>query len=256
MTADQFTGKVCSYAKGRPRYAAGLLEHLSKKEALAGKSVADVGSGTGIFSDQLTQIGCTVYAVEPNTEMRLAAERILSANPLFHSVDASAENTSLPDQSVDAVSAAQAFHWFDMTAFQKECRRILRPGGKVFLLWNVESAENNAEYTKEYSLIYEKYCQKYIEKYSFGKSAAQTCAHAPESIQTFFKTYDSFLFENNLSVSKDVFVHHCLSVSCALTPEDAGFDDFVAKLEAFFDKWSVNGRIVSKNNTHLFAGYV
>ena len=65
--------------------------------------------------------------------MRLAAERALGGSPGFVSVKATAENTTLADKSVDVVTAAQSFHWFDADAFKRECKRILKPGGKAVL---------------------------------------------------------------------------------------------------------------------------
>ena len=80
--------------------------------------------------------GWTVYGVEPNDDMRKEAEKRLSAFPRFHSVAGTAERTGLPGASVDLVTAAQSFHWFDAAAFKRECRRILSGGGKVALIWN------------------------------------------------------------------------------------------------------------------------
>jgi SAM-dependent methyltransferase len=79
--------------------------------------------------------GCRVYAVEPNSAMRHAAQNVLARQPGFVSVAGRAEETTLPDASVDLVVAAQAFHWFDPPRARAECARILRPGGAVALLW-------------------------------------------------------------------------------------------------------------------------
>ena len=84
----------------------------------------------------LLEAGNAVFAVEPNREMRLAAETALEDQSRFHSVNGTAEATTLPDDSVDFVVAAQAFHWFEPTATRREFRRILRPGGWVALVWN------------------------------------------------------------------------------------------------------------------------
>ena len=96
--------------------------------------IADIGSGTGIFSRQLLHNGYNVYAVEPNADMRKKAEEMLSEYQGFVSVDGMDSNTNLPDKSMDHVTAAQAFHWFDADAFKKECRRILKPDGKIIIV--------------------------------------------------------------------------------------------------------------------------
>lgn len=80
--------------------------------------------------------GNAVFAVEPNDAMRAAAEARLGNIPGFRSVRGTAEATTLPDGSIDLAVAAQAFHWFDVAAFRRECLRILRPGGWALLMWN------------------------------------------------------------------------------------------------------------------------
>ena len=83
----------------------------------AAASAADIGSGTGKLSAELLKVCGKVVCVEPNDDMRLAAERALGGSPGFVSVKATAENTTLADKSVDVVTAAQSFHWFDADAF-------------------------------------------------------------------------------------------------------------------------------------------
>jgi SAM-dependent methyltransferase len=99
-------------------------------------SIADLGSGTGLLSQLFLEYGSELFAIEPNGAMRAAAEALLGGNPRFHSVDGRAEDTTLPADSVDFVTAGQAFHWFDPAAAHREFRRILKPGGWVALVWN------------------------------------------------------------------------------------------------------------------------
>jgi SAM-dependent methyltransferase len=103
--------------------------------------VADVGSGTGILTELLLETGAEVFAVEPNREMRAAAEQLLSDYGRFRSVAGSAEATTLPNACVDLLTASQAFHWFDVQKSQRELRRILRPRGWVALIWNERPLE-------------------------------------------------------------------------------------------------------------------
>lgn len=98
--------------------------------------IADIGSGTGISTEPFLKLNLNVFAVEPNKEMREAAEKLLSSSTNFVSVDASAEHTTLQDHSVDVVVAGQAFHWFDKEETKKEFKRILKPNGFVVLIWN------------------------------------------------------------------------------------------------------------------------
>ena len=106
--------------------------------------VADLGAGTGIFSRVLAGLGHDVVAVEPDEGMRSA---LLAHHPGFEVLEGSGEAIPLPDGSVDAVTAAQSFHWFDNPAAHAEIARVLRPGGHLCPLWNVrdESVEWVAE---------------------------------------------------------------------------------------------------------------
>jgi SAM-dependent methyltransferase len=128
---------VDSYVRARPGYPPAVLDAIEAETGLAPPlAVADVGSGTGIFTRLLLERGHTVYAVEPNAPMRRAAEGAVGGLPHFHSVEGRAEATSLPDGSVDLITAAQAFHWFDLDPTREEWRRILRPPRWTALLWN------------------------------------------------------------------------------------------------------------------------
>jgi ubiquinone/menaquinone biosynthesis C-methylase UbiE len=117
-----------------------------------GKVVADIGSGTGISARPLLERGCTVIGVEPNEPMRQAAERLLAEFAGFRSVDGTAEATNLADQSVDAILAAQAFHWFDRERAKAEFRRILKPGGVMILVWN-ERRTDSTPFLREYEAM-------------------------------------------------------------------------------------------------------
>ena len=113
-STQRFSDRVADYVRYRPNYPRGILATLAAETGLSTDSlVADVGSGTGISAELFLSHGNAVYAVEPNHDMRAAAEAALARYPRFHSVVGTAETTSLPDHSVDYVVAAQAFHWFD-----------------------------------------------------------------------------------------------------------------------------------------------
>jgi SAM-dependent methyltransferase len=133
----RFSNRVDDYVRYRPNYPADVVRLLEAEAGLTADSiVADVGSGTGISAKLFLGHGNAVYGVEPNREMRQAAERILTDYPRFQSIAATAENTTLADRSVDFVVAGQAFHWFDRAKCRIEFARILRPGGYVVLTWN------------------------------------------------------------------------------------------------------------------------
>lgn len=133
-----FTTKAADYRTARPAYPDALYDALREAGAFPAMPsvVADLGAGTGLFSAGLLARGHHVLAVEPNAAMRAEAEASLGHFPGFRSVDGGAEATTLESGSVDLVTAAQAFHWFEVEPTRSECLRILRPGGQVALIWN------------------------------------------------------------------------------------------------------------------------
>src|SRR5688572_11145173 len=144
-SATRFSNRVDDYIKYRPGYPGAIVDFLTAACGLTPAAViADVGSGTGILSELFLKQGNRVFGVEPNQEMREAAERILAGYPSFTSVAGSAEATSLPAQSVDYITAAQAFHWFERERARAEFERILKPGGWVLLLWNERRTDTTA----------------------------------------------------------------------------------------------------------------
>jgi SAM-dependent methyltransferase len=139
----RFHDRAADYARGRPTYPAALVEHLLQRLALgAGAEVADVGSGTGLFTQCLLERGLRVAAVEPSDDMRRLAEGLLGGYRGFSSVKGTARATGLPAASVDAIFCAQAFHWFNERPTLGEWRRILRPGGRAALIWNYQDETN------------------------------------------------------------------------------------------------------------------
>lgn len=140
---QRFSNRVEDYVRYRPRYPEGVLDILTVEAGLDPHSViADIGSGTGFSAELFLRNGNPVFGIEPNREMRLAGEQLLTPYTNFRSIDAAAEATTLPDASVDFILAGQAFHWFDRPASRREFTRILRPGGKTILMWNVRRLDS------------------------------------------------------------------------------------------------------------------
>src|SRR5882757_1999014 len=133
----RFSSRVENYAKYRPGYPLGVIDLLVSECGLSQDSiVADVGSGTGFLTELFLRNGNKVFGVEPNREMRTAAEIYLNNYPTFNSVDARAESTSLAGASIDFVTVGQAFHWFDQLQARQEFTRILKSDGWAVLIWN------------------------------------------------------------------------------------------------------------------------
>ena len=112
---------------------------MEKLELGPGRTVVDLAAGTGKLTRLLIPTGATVIAIEPVDEMRETLARI---TPGAEAHRGTAESTGLPDASADALTVAQAFHWFDGPAALAEIHRVLRPGGKLALVWNIRDLDN------------------------------------------------------------------------------------------------------------------
>jgi ubiquinone/menaquinone biosynthesis C-methylase UbiE len=133
----RFSKTVENYQAYRPGYPAQIIEFMQEKLWLNSESVvADIGSGTGKLTTLFLKNGNPTFAIEPNNEMRIAAEHLFNEFPNFQSVNGTAEKTKLKDKSVDFIVAGQAFHWFDPQRAKTEFNRILNNDGKILLIWN------------------------------------------------------------------------------------------------------------------------
>lgn len=245
----KFDGRAQSYTAGRPSYAEELLDRIYTDCGFSAASViADVGSGTGKFSRQLLDRGSEVFCVEPNDDMRAAAEAELSGYPRFHSVNGAADGTTLGAQSVDFVTVAQAFHWFDGEKFRMECRRILKPGGKVVLLWNTRAPA--APLNRACSDLFTRYCPNF---HGFNGGVQENDVR----IRTFFREkYERITCDNPLRFDRNRFLSRILSSSYSLREGDAGFLEYQEAFSRLFDRYAINGTVEMPNQTTAYIGTV
>lgn len=244
---DRFNGKGEIYAKARPKYASELFDYLKNSMRIPQKSVfADIGSGTGIFTEQLLNCGYTVFAVEPNDDMRKKAEEKLSDNKSFLSVSGSERSTGLQDSSVDFITAAQAFHWFDPDAFKKECRRIIKPGGKVIIVYN--RRDENADCTKALAKLRNKYNPEF---HGFSNGIND------EKCMSFFTgDCDIFRADNTQHYDRQRYIERVLSSSYSLKEGDEKYEEYIKEITEIFDTFSKNGLISVPTYTVAYFGTV
>ncbi len=159
----RFSDRVEDYVRYRPGYPPEVLDLLRAECGLQPSHiVADIASGTGMFSRLLLENGNSVFAVEPNTEMREMGVRQLESYNRLISVAGTAEETTLGSASVDFVTAAQAAHWFDLPRARAEFARILRPEGWCVLIWNERRTETTA-FLRDYEQLLLTYGTDYKE---------------------------------------------------------------------------------------------
>jgi SAM-dependent methyltransferase len=234
---ERFSSRVESYVRFRPSYPQPAIELLATRCGLtAAAVVADLGSGTGILTEQLLATGAQVYAIEPNDAMRAAAEAHLGGHSRFVSVKGTAEATTLPPSSVDLVVAGQAFHWFDMPRSRTEALRIVRRGGCGALLWNERPVEADA-----FLADLERVLLEYAAEY-----ANITASRANEaSMRAFFGgAMELAAFPNQQRLDFEGLKGRLMSSSYAPEPGHRLHEPMLAALRRVFDRHQENGEIV------------
>ncbi|HUR97412.1 MAG TPA: class I SAM-dependent methyltransferase [Pyrinomonadaceae bacterium] len=244
-TIHRFSNRVANYAKYRPGYPPEILELFKNAMGLTVDSVlADVGSGTGLSAKLFLENGSTVYGVEPNAAMREAAEDYLKEFPNFISHEGTAEDTSLPDSSIDFVIAAQAFHWFHPERTLTEFTRILRPGGHVSLIWN-ERQLDTTEFLRDYELLLKKHANDY------DKVRHENIDH--EKLARFFgPDYERATYSNEQVFDLEGLRGRVLSSSYMPAEDDPAFPALEKELTGLFAKYAENGKIKVFYDTNIY----
>ena len=244
---SRFSDRVENYIRYRPGYPAEALTALKHECGLAPSHVvADVASGTGIWTRMLLENGNRVFGVEPNADMRKAGERLLADFPKFTSVAGSAEATTLADQSVDFVMSAQAGHWFDRVGARREFVRVLRPKGWLVLLWNEREVD-----TTPFLRDYEQLLVTYGTDYEDVRHERTT-----DSVNEFFDPapYEERVFANRQEFDYAGLEGRLLSSSYAPGPGHPKHEPMLRELKRIFDSRAVDGRVAFDYKTRVYFG--
>ncbi|HLA94270.1 MAG TPA: class I SAM-dependent methyltransferase [Pyrinomonadaceae bacterium] len=244
-TVERFSNRVENYVKYRPGYPDGVIGSFRDEMGLTTSSVvADIGSGTGISAKIFLDNGNEVYCIEPNAGMRSAAESDLGAYPKFNSRNATAENTTLADDSMDFVIAAQAFHWFDPEPTRAEFKRVLKPGGYVALIWN-ERQLDTTPFLREYEQFLLKFSNDYTKVRHENVNA--------ESLTRFFAAdYRQASFDNVQIFDFEGLKGRVSSSSYMPSESDPNYDLMAVELKTLFAKHAENDRISVFYDTNVF----
>ena len=243
----RFSSRVDNYVRYRPGYPPEVMELLKRECGLTPESVvADVASGTGIFTRMLLEHGCRVFAIEPNAEMRQAGEQMLSGYPQLSSVAGTAEATTLADHSVDLVTAAQAAHWFDRENARREFARILKPGGWCVLIWN-ERRTDSTPFLRDYEKLLLAYGTDYQDVRHENTTAGIDGFFAPSPFQT-------RVFEMKQHFDYAATEGRLLSSSYTPGPEHVNYEPMLRELRRIFDAHQSGGRVALEYDTRVFYG--
>lgn len=247
---ERFSSRADLYDRFRPRYAQAIIPLLEEAIGLSPATiVADVGSGTGILSGLFLQNGNTVHAVEPNEAMRAAAEATYADEERFHSVAATAEETTLPDNSVDLIVAGQAFHWFKVVEARREFARILKPKGWVALIynsWNLPDSTVAADY------------RQLLDQYGTDYRRVAGQRRIGDEMSQFFSPggFSKRRFDNPQTYDFEAFRGRVLSSSYSPLPGHANYEPLMEGLQEMFERHAFDGRLVFPYETSVTWGRV
>jgi SAM-dependent methyltransferase len=247
-STTRFSDRVEDYIRYRPHYPVEILDILAAKCSLSPESViADVGSGTGILSRLFLENGNPVVGIEPNKEMREAGERLLSEYGRFTSLDARAESTRLPPQSMDFVIAGQAFHWFEASAAQKEFKRILKEDGCVVLIWN-DRRVDSSPFLREYEAFLQRFAIDYAQ-------INHRNTQHPEVLAQFFGApYAEVVLENQQRFGIEGLLGRIHSSSYMPGPSHPQFAEMEAAARALFATHATGNQVTLEYDTRVYFG--
>jgi SAM-dependent methyltransferase len=246
----RFSSRVDAYIKYRPDYPDEVLAFFKSELGLSSSSViADVGSGTGILSGLFLRDGNLVFGVEPNREMREAAERLLAGYANFKSIEGSAEATTLENESVDFVVAAQAFHWFNPPEARAEFTRILKPQGFVALIWN-NRREDSTPFLRAY--------EKLLDTYSIDYQEVKHQNVGEEIFREFFEAdgYKLKRFDNHQDFDYEGLKGRVHSASYTPMRGHANYEPMIEGLERIFSEFQENGTVRFEYDTEVYYGHL
>jgi SAM-dependent methyltransferase len=242
-STERFSSRVDHYVRFRPTYPKQVIKVLQEECGLAADSlVADIASGTGLFTRLLLENGNRVIGVEPNADMRRAGEEYLSRFSNFVSVIGTAEDTTLPNHSLDFVTAAQAAHWFDRDKSLAEFRRILKPGGYLVLLWNDRLVD-----APGFNHDYEELVLQYGTDYAEVKRRDAAVAHFFRDIPCRKRA-----FPNHQHMDFESLKGRLLSSSYIPQPDQPAYESMIADLKSLFDKYQAAGRVQMGYDTKIY----
>ncbi len=245
----RFSDRAKDYVRYRPGYPQALLPWLAAEAGLSRDSdLADVGSGTGIFSIFLAQAARRVWAIEPNAAMRDEAQSAFSKCPNIFSVSGRAESSGLLAASVDIVTAAQAFHWFEREAALAEFKRILKPGGFLVLVWN--NRLTDTPFLQEYESILLRLAPEYL-KVAHQKSLPE------ESISScFVPGFSKTVFATGQDFDLGSLLGRLHSSSYSPAEGQAGYAEIRAAVTDAFNRHQADDRVSFRYSTNAWAGRI
>lgn len=218
----RFEGLAEDYARFRPTYPSETVDAIVEAVPQNAQAI-DVGAGTGIMTTLLAERGLRVLAVEPSADMRRKARR----HPGVEWIDAAAEALTLPDDSADLIVAAQAMHWFDAPRALAEFARVLRPGGRLAIVWNLR------DLTLPLGAAFQEVMETFGERQTLAHTASDPGPPVPETGAHGLGPARRLAWRHQQDLNLDAFLGRARSASYAPEDEPARTDCYRALEERF-----------------------
>jgi ubiquinone/menaquinone biosynthesis C-methylase UbiE len=245
---ERFSGRVADYERYRSRYPSQVIDILVERCGLTRDDlVADIGAGTGMFAELFLQFGNAVVAVEPNSEMRAACEKLAAAWPGLTVKDGTGEQTGIEDASVDLIAVGRAFHWFALKRTRPEFQRILKPGG-----WVVLASNSRVRDDSPISQAYEAVLREHGTDYAANRERYEI---APR-VDTFFAGGELFRSEiaGEQKLTLEEFLGLTQSFSVTPTPDHPKYEGMQKALRAFFVQWQKDDVVTLRTMCRIACG--
>lgn len=248
-STKRFSNLALDYDRWRPRYPRAAIDFIARElELVAGARIADLGAGTGIFSESLLDAGYAVALVEPNADMLQLARDTLGHWDAITFHQKPAEATGLPDRHVQAAVAAQAFHWFDIPAVREELYRIVEPPHGFAALWNVRRTD-----TTEFLAAYHAFLIEWGTDYEAIHARQE---HASESVEELFEgaSFSVACLDNVQHFDYEGLQGRLLSCSFVPRSGDERFAPMLEALRGLYDAYCVGDQVAFEYDCQVFAG--
>ena len=232
---QRFSGRAADYRSYRPGYPPPLLDLLKQdlRYRRGDMTAIDIGAGTGISSEFLASGGWHVIAVEPNDNMRQNASHFRAAAISF--VSGTAESTGLTSGCADLVTSFQSFHWFRPERALAEFHRLLHPGGRAALIWNIRDSAD--PFTAAYSRIIEEHAGASATELQHKEASGRRLLESP-----LFTGARRATLSNSQTMNLDALLGRVRSTSY-LPNAGPAYDKLACELSTLFARFAEDGKV-------------